>query len=289
MAKNYRLVARARNLCVKKALIKALHDRRLSYQEVKMIIASTFDDSGFSYWEFNELQTILRTAKTLDRYASLYIRIFLDYRYHDYLHLRTQVRGKIYAVPYTKDHIPKTVPHDRRPGGAMTPHYLTIHSTANPKSTAKGERNWLTNSENKRAASYHIVVDEREAIECIPLNEIAWHAGDGKGGTGNTKSISLEICESGNRTKTLKNAISLTAKILKDRRWDVSRLKRHHDWSGKNCPRILIDSQYREKQIQTWDWFRKEVDELLYPSFVPPILFSYDYFVSRTTQRMKDC
>lgn len=49
----------------------------------------------------------------------------------------------------------------------------------------------------------HLVIDETEAIECIPLNEVAWHAGDGANGTGNRKSIGLQICESGDRVKTL--------------------------------------------------------------------------------------
>lgn len=283
MAKNYRFVALARDLSVKRALIKVLRGGRLSYQEVKMIVASIFGGNGITYWEFNELQEILRTAKTLNRYADLFIRSFLANRYHDYLRMKTQHRGKIHTIPYTKDHIPKTVPNNRRPGKGMAPRYLTIHSTANKNSTAKNERAWLTNSKNNRTASYHIIVDQKEAIECIPLNEIAWHAGDGKG-AGNTESIALEICESGNRTKTLKNAISLTANILRDHKWDVSRLRRHYDWSKKICPRILIDSQYREKQTQTWDWFRKEVDELLHPSIVPSILFSYDYFISRITR-----
>ncbi|WP_315974005.1 hypothetical protein [Paenibacillus melissococcoides] len=46
---------------------------------------------------------------------------------------------------------------------------ITIHNTGNSGSSAKNERGWLTNPDNDRTASYHIVVDEHEAIECIPL------------------------------------------------------------------------------------------------------------------------
>jgi N-acetylmuramoyl-L-alanine amidase len=84
-------------------------------------------------------------------------------------------------VKYIIDHIPRTTPHNRRPGQVMTPQYITIHSTGNPSSTARNERGWLTNPSNTRTASWHICVDEKEAVEAIPLNEVAWHAGDGNG------------------------------------------------------------------------------------------------------------
>lgn len=143
---------------------------------------------------------------------------------------------------YRKDHIPKSTPCDRRPGYAMKATTITIHNTANTSSTAANERAWLTNPSNTRQASYHIVVDEREAIECIPLNENAWHAGDGSGSTsGNRTSIGVEICESGNYVKTLDNAVTLVAQLLHERGWGVDRLRRHWDWSRKVCPRLMYD------------------------------------------------
>ncbi|MDH6675711.1 N-acetylmuramoyl-L-alanine amidase [Paenibacillus sp. LBL] len=143
---------------------------------------------------------------------------------------------------YVLNHIPKDTPQNRRPEYFMAPTTITIHNTANLTSTAANERSWLTNPANKAQASYHIVVDEREAIECIPLNENAWHAGDGSGAkSGNRTSIGVEICESGNYAKTLDNAASLVAQMLKDRGWGVDRLRRHFDWSGKICPRLMYD------------------------------------------------
>lgn len=145
-------------------------------------------------------------------------------------------------MKYIIDHIPKSTPHNRRPGLPMTPTTITIHNTGNPSSTARNERGWLTNPSNKRTASFHIVVDENEAIECIPINEVAWHAGDGNGTkSGNCTSIGIEICESGDYAKTLENAAELVAKMLKDFGWGVDRLRRHYDWSGKICPRLMYD------------------------------------------------
>lgn len=143
---------------------------------------------------------------------------------------------------YSKDHIPRATPNNRRPGLEMKATTITIHNTANPSSTARNERNWLTSGSNKVTASYHIVIDEKEAIECIPLQEVAWHAGDGSGAaSGNRTSIGIEICESGNYAQTLVNAVHLVAGMLKERGWDIKQLRRHYDWSGKDCPRLMRD------------------------------------------------
>jgi N-acetylmuramoyl-L-alanine amidase CwlA len=163
---------------------------------------------------------------------------------------------------YIVDHIPKATPHNRRAGIVMTPTTITIHNTGNPSSTARNERNWLTNPSNDRQASFHIVIDEKEAIECLPLNEVAWHAGDGRSENGgNMASISIEICESGNYMKTLENAADLIAKLLKERGWGVDRLRRHYDWSGKICPRLMYD----DGQWTGWDRFVQMIAERLKP------------------------
>lgn len=138
-------------------------------------------------------------------------------------------------MSYTKDYIPKS--KSKRPGSKITPHYITIHNTGNPKSTARNERSWLTNPNNTVSASFHIVIDENEAIEVIPLNEKAYHSGSSDG---NNFSIGIEICESGNQEKTMNNAITLIAQMLMERGWSTAQLKTHKDWSGKNCPRLIL-------------------------------------------------
>ena len=128
----------------------------------------------------------------------------------------------------------------------MIPEYLTIHSTGNLNSTAQNERDNLNRTSNTSSTGFHIVVDDTQAIECIPLDMVAFHAGDGANGTGNTKSIGLEICESGDRNKTIENAVEVAAKILHERNWGIDKLKRHYDWSGKNCPRILNYNNWQD-------------------------------------------
>lgn len=159
-------------------------------------------------------------------------------------------------MEYKIDHISRA---GKRPGIAMIPEYITIHSTANEKSTAQNERDWLMNPNNTMTASWHIAVDEKRAVVAIPFNEVAWHAGDGRG-NGNMKSIGIEICESGNRQKTLENAVKLVANILKGRNWGVDRLRRHYDWSGKSCPRIMSANNWAG-----WEQFKLQVQAELEP------------------------
>ncbi|MFF2888001.1 N-acetylmuramoyl-L-alanine amidase family protein [Paenibacillus sp. NPDC057967] len=161
---------------------------------------------------------------------------------------------------YVVDHIPKSTPHNRRPGYALNATTITIHNTANPTSTARNERNWLTNPSNTVTASFHIVIDEKEAIECLPLQEVAWHAGDGSSsGSGNRTSIGIEITESGNYAQTLDHAATLVASMLRERGWGTNRLRRHYDWSGKNCPRLMND----EGDWSGWRAFVASVDAKL--------------------------
>lgn len=140
---------------------------------------------------------------------------------------------------YRQDHIPVSTPYSRRSQFKLDATTITVHTTGNPSSTAKNERAWLTNPSNNRQASYHIVVDGHEAIEVLPLNENAWHSGDGGGAkSGNKTSIGIEICEL-NYENSLENAIELIVKMLKERNWGIDKLKRHYDWSSKNCPRMM--------------------------------------------------
>ena len=145
--------------------------------------------------------------------------------------------------------------HRVRPGGNYKKTSITIHSTANISSTAINERKWLDNSSNLASASWHYVVDDKMAIQAIPDNEEAWHCANK---TGNCYSISIEICESGDRVKAIENAAALTAQKIKQYNLKISDIKKHFDWSGKICPRILIDKNYIEDDLD-WNYFLKRV------------------------------
>ena len=118
---------------------------------------------------------------------------------------------------------------------------ITVHNTWNDAS-AENEVKYMIG--NNKKVSFHIAVDDKEAVQGIPLDRNAWHAGDGNG-KGNRSSIGVEICHSksgGERfAKAERNAAELIAGMLKERGWGIDRVKKHQDWSGKYCPHRTLD------------------------------------------------
>ena len=125
---------------------------------------------------------------------------------------------------------------------SMDPIGICVHNTANDAS-AKSEVNYMIGNNNQ--VSYHVAIDDQYAVECIPFNRSAWHAGDGGSGQGNRKYISIEICYSksgGSKfDQAEKNAARYIAMLLKEYGWDISHVKKHQDFSGKYCPHRTLD------------------------------------------------
>lgn len=156
-------------------------------------------------------------------------------------------------ITITKDHLKQG--HRVRPGTKITVQYICIHSTGNPSSTAKNERAWLDNPSNDRQASWNYCIDEKDCIEAIPPGEEAWAQQ-----SGNKSCISIEICESGNRTNTVERAAEFAAQLLKERGWGIDKLRRHNDfYSSKICPAIF----YKNGSWAQWEDFKKKVDGYL--------------------------
>lgn len=129
---------------------------------------------------------------------------------------------------------------------AMNAEYITIHNTANDASAAN-EISYMIG--NTSSTSFHFAVDDKEVRQGIPTNRNAWHTGDGTNGTGNRKSIGVEICYSesgGARYKKAEAlAIKFVAQLLKERGWGIDRVRKHQDWNGKYCPhRILSEGRW---------------------------------------------
>ena len=134
---------------------------------------------------------------------------------------------------------PKTK-HSTKCPYSMNAEYITIHNTANDAS-AFNEVTYMIG--NAKSVSFHFAVDDTQAVQGIPLDRNSWHAGDGDG-TGNRKSISIEICYSksgGERfMQAENNAAYLTAALLEERGWGIDRVKKHQDWADKFCPHRTI-------------------------------------------------
>lgn len=125
---------------------------------------------------------------------------------------------------------------------SMRPEFITVHNTYND-APAKNEIAYMTR--NNLRISFHVAVDDVEAIQAIPFNRTAWHAGDGFYGTGNRKSIGVEICYSksgGARfIKAEKNGAKVVARLLKQFGLSIGQVKPHQYWSGKYCPHRTLD------------------------------------------------
>ena len=125
---------------------------------------------------------------------------------------------------------------------SMKPKYITIHNTSN-SAPAQNEISYMKNNNN--STSYHVCVDEKYVIQAIPFNRNAWHAGDGANGTGNRYSIGIEIARSTGDINLFKqaeqNCAMYVAQLLKNYGWGIDRVKRHKDWSGKNCPHKTME------------------------------------------------
>ncbi len=124
---------------------------------------------------------------------------------------------------------------------SMTATRIVVHNTANDAS-ANNEISYMINNNNE--VSFHIAVDDKEAVQGIPFNRNAWHAGDGNG-IGNRQGLSIEICYSksgGDRfIKAEQNAAKLIAQLLKERGWGIDKVTKHQDYSNKYCPHRTLD------------------------------------------------
>lgn len=152
---------------------------------------------------------------------------------------------------------------------------ICIHNTANSAS-AEREINFML--DNNDYTSFHFAVDDKEAVQAIPIWLNGWHAGDGWDGDGNRKYIAIEICYSyvipknglteaeaekiwaktykKKFEKAQENAASLCAYLLYKCGWgcDFNRIKKHQDFDGKYCP-------HRTLSDYGWDFFKKLVEK----------------------------
>jgi N-acetylmuramoyl-L-alanine amidase len=161
------------------------------------------------------------------------------------------------AIEIVKNFVPGYGLDDAYP---MDAEWLTIHGTANtaPGADAEMHAKYLNNGAGGRGAYWHLTADEDSVIQHLPFNINGWHGGDGEKGTGNRKSIALEICENsdGDFGKAIQNAAYTAAYVLKTQGISINKMVPHKYWSGKYCPRKLFNEI-------TWKVFVAKVQEEL--------------------------
>lgn len=142
--------------------------------------------------------------------------------------------------------------------------YIVIHDTGVKGQSAKNNADYF--EKTYRGASAHYFVDENEIIEVVPAGKVGWHVGDDKSGDShdigdlinNNNSIGIEFCAEKDGTfkaETLANGAFLVQKLMKDHGVAASKVVRHYDASGKNCPQFM-------NQDKKWTLWKKVHSQL---------------------------
>lgn len=146
--------------------------------------------------------------------------------------------------------------------------YLVYHYTANDGDTDEANAKYFHNNVVK--ASAHRFVDDDSVTISVPDDYTAYHCGGGLQGKNghkffkictNTNSMGIEMCDTIRNgkyevsPKTRANAIAEGRKIVKKYNIPKSRVIRHYDVTGKNCPAYFV------KDEDAWKKFRDEIFE----------------------------
>lgn len=115
----------------------------------------------------------------------------------------------------------------------LIPDSITIHNIGD-STTALQNTQYIDNA-YERYASWHFTIGEDKIYQELPINEVAWHAGDGYKGKGNRTSIAIEIIETEKAKELAIKFIKLLVKEL-----GITNIVPHKHWSGKNCPRKIL-------------------------------------------------
>ena len=138
----------------------------------------------------------------------------------------------------------------------MTPRFITIHSTANPKGDANAHSRYL-NSGKSRSLNWHFTVDQFGAYQHIPTTETGHHADHS--GPGDKYSVAIEMCEctTHNPAVIYNKTAKLTALLMQRYGIPLRNVVPHNYWSGKNCPAPLMTNG---RPGYKWSWFISRVD-----------------------------
>lgn len=111
---------------------------------------------------------------------------------------------------------------------------ITIHETSNTKIRANAQAHANLQSDGgARQASWHIQVDDAQAIRSYPDTAKCWHAGPAA-----ADSIAVEICVNadGDYNAAFKRAAKVVAELRAEHGLTRTEVKQHFDWTRKNCP-----------------------------------------------------
>jgi N-acetylmuramoyl-L-alanine amidase len=164
-----------------------------------------------------------------------------------------------------------------RPGKALSPaRGVVLHWVGNPGTSAARNRDYFEglksqslNSSKITFASAHFVVGlQGEIIQCLPLNEMAYHVGakvytpeaiSRLGPYPNNCTIGIELCHPGwdgkFNSETWMSAVELTACLLKQFKLEsATGIWTHNEITLKDCPKYFVDHP------EAFERFKLDVD-----------------------------
>ena len=122
--------------------------------------------------------------------------------------------------------------------------WIVMHYTANDGDSGMSNSRYFQKALNP-VASAHYFVDDREIVQSVPDEYVAYHCGAYKYRhpfCRNYNSIGIEMCDSKRDGKvmateqTIRNAAELAAALCERYGLPVSHIIRHYDVTGKLCP-----------------------------------------------------
>lgn len=143
--------------------------------------------------------------------------------------------------------------------------YIVVHDTGNSKAgaTASMHNTYIQNLNNNPDSthiSWHFTVGDDGIYQHLPLDEVAYHAGDGSYeygdeyfntsynawsiGGGNRNGIGIESCvnEGCDYTEVMRRLAKLVSELLIKFDLSIDRVKQHNAFSGKNCPQVMREN-----------------------------------------------
>lgn len=134
-------------------------------------------------------------------------------------------------------------------------HNIVIHYTGNPGTTAKQNRSYFGQPDTL-VCSHFLVGLRGEIIQCLPLDEQSAASNHR-----NVDTISIEVCHPDSSGKftddSYASAVKLAAWLCRSTGLTADDLIRHHDVTGKNCPKYFVD------HTDEWEQFKADVKDLL--------------------------
>lgn len=115
--------------------------------------------------------------------------------------------------------------------------YITVHETGNFSKGAGAQAHADLQSRGFPAASWHLQIDDKKAIQSFRFSTRCAHAGDGQG-HGNMSSIAIEVCVNpeSDRREAWRKTAEVVKQLMKDHGIPLENVVQHNHWSGKNCP-----------------------------------------------------